>query len=134
MDESLHTFIALASSFIAPLGLLNHFRMGRVEENDSVLHLTMYFLKFWLETYVLEELGSGVPQAELFACIIQPHAFIHRTDLCCDWSLLIRTILSLCPYTHEKLYVTQGAEKEFPTIRSLCTNLAAEADVLTLTG
>lgn len=79
MDESLHTFIALASSFIAPLGLLNHFRMGRVEENDSVLHLTMYFLKFWLETYVLEELGYGVPQAELFALSNPMHSFTEQT-------------------------------------------------------
>lgn len=58
MDESLHTSVALTSPSIVPLELLNHFQMGRVEENDSVLYLTMYFLKFWLETYVLEQLGS----------------------------------------------------------------------------
>lgn len=53
--------------------------MGWVEENDSVLYLTMYFLKFWLETYVLEQLGSWVPQADLFVLYNPIHSFTEQT-------------------------------------------------------
>lgn len=52
--------------------------MGWVEENGSVLYLTMHFIKHWLETYVLEHLRS--PSGRTLG-IIQPHPSIHRAEL-----------------------------------------------------